>query len=426
MKSIAKFLKSLLRQNQDMPLVRQNVNFVKKSEEHYKKPIVKKAAPVIYSDLAAKDKLLQETKSFVASIVESADDAIIGETLEGTITSWNKGAEHLFGYKGEEAIGRSISTIYPPELRDELPKMLERLKRGEYITHHQTVRMDKNSKRIPVSLSLSPIKDAKGNVVGVSAIARDISKEKELDRLKDEFISLTSHALRTPLSAIKGLISMIYQGDYGPMNDNLRKPLSNISISTERLIQLVNDLLNISRVQTGKLEFVLSAFNINDPIQKVISQLDPLAKETGIDLKFVAKPHAKVQADVEKTIDILNNLISNALKFTNKGSIEIMVEERDDMVVVMVKDTGIGIADKDKDRLFQKFQQIANPTSKQISGTGLGLYLSKTLANKMGGDVWLVESELKKGSNFAFSLPKSGSKRALEAKQSLLIEINNF
>lgn len=242
----------------------------------------------------------------------------------------------------------------------------------------------------------------------------------DTEKAKDEFISLTAHALRTPLSAIKGLISMIYQGDYGPMNQNLEKPLSNISISTERLIKLVNDLLNISKIQTGKLEFILSTFSLYDSVEKVIKQLIPLAKKNNIEFKILEKKVANVQGDIEKTQDTLNNLFSNALKFTNKGSVEITFKEEGDLIVAFIKDTGIGIAEKDKTKLFQRFQQITNPTSQQISGTGLGLYLSKMVASKMGGDVWLVQSELNKGSTFAFSLPKSGSTRAEEVKRSIM------
>lgn len=359
--------------------------------------------------------------SFISSIVESVDDAIIGKTLEGRITSWNRGAENLYGYSRNEAIGQPISFIFPPELKDELHGILEKIKKGEHIRHYQTFRMDNSGRRIPVSVSISPVTDKRGIISGISAIDRDITKEKELDRLKDEFISLASHALRTPLSAIKGLISMIYQGDYGPVNKNLEKPIANISLSTERLIQLVNDLLNISRVQTGRLEFVLTKFSLVNSIENIIKQLDPLAKLHNLEIKFTQQSVPDVQADIKKTDDILNNLFSNALKFTNKGVLEASLKIENDLIIVLVKDTGIGISEKDKSKLFHRFQQIANPTSKQIAGTGLGLYLSKMLAKKMGGDVWLVSSEIKKGSTFAFSLPKFDSLKAKEAK----IDIQN-
>src|SRR3989344_8181905 len=212
--------------------------------------------------------------------------------------------------------------------------------------------MDNTGRRIAVSITISPVTDEKGEIIGATAIDRDITQEMELDRLKDEFISLTSHALRTPLSAIKGLISMIYQGDYGPMNKNLEKPLSNISISTERLIQLVNDLLNISKIQTGKLEFILTKFSPVGSIEKVLKQLEPLAKQSKFELIFIKQSVPEVQADIEKTEDILNNLLSNAFKYTNKGSITVSLKQEKDFVWVMVKDTGVGIAEKDKVKLF--------------------------------------------------------------------------
>lgn len=364
--------------------------------------------------------------SFLSSIVESADDAIIGKTLDGRITSWNKGAERLFGYSRDEVIGQSAAIIFPPELKDDFAKILAQIKKGEHIEHYRTVRMDNKGRRIPVSISVSPVTDEKGVIIGAASIDRDNTSEMELDRLKDEFISLTSHALRTPLSAIKGLISMIYQGDYGPLNKNLEKPLANISLSTERLIQLVNDLLNISRVQTGKLEFVLTNFSLPGTVEKVIKQLEPLAKQNNLVLNFVQQNVPDVQADIEKTEDILNNLLSNAIKFTNKGGIEVSLKIEGELIIVRVKDSGIGISEKDQTKLFQRFQQITNVTSKQTTGTGLGLYLSKMLANKMGGDVWLDNSEIKKGSTFALSLPKSDSLKAKEIKQNILENHKNI
>src|SRR3990167_3896698 len=364
-------------------------------------------------------KQFAESKSFMAAIAEPAEDPISGKDLNGRITSWNKGAEKLYGYKKEEALGQSVSIVYPPELKDELQKILAKLKRGELIQHIETVRINRDGRRIPVSMTISPVLDEKGNVRGVSSIGRDISREKELDRLKDEFISLTSHALRTPLSAIKGLISMIYEGDYGPMNKNLEKPLANISSSTERLIKLVNNLLKISRAKTGKLEYKLADFSLADLMAEILKELGPMARENKIEVNFIRSEIPQVQSDEAKTRDILTNLLSNAFKFTNKGSIEISFKQEQDTVTVFVKDTGIGISDKDKAKLFQRFQQIANVTSKQITGTGLGLYLSKMMAQRLGGDIWLAESELKKGSTFGFSLPKAGSVKAKEVAEAL-------
>lgn len=354
-------------------------------------------------------KKIEERLLYMASIVESSDDAIIGKTLDGLVVTWNKGAENLYGYTAAEMMGKSIAVLFPSGKADELSQILEKLKRGEKIEHYQTKRRKKNGEIIDVSVTISPIITSDNKIIGAASIAQDISREKELDRIKDEFVSLSSHALRTPMSAIKGLVSMIFQGDYGPVNENLKKPLANISISTERLIDLVNDLLNISRLQTGKVVFRLSQFPLERAIEKVVGQLTPFAQENKIELQIQPAKSAEVQADIEKTEEILDNLISNAIKYTNKGSVEISLVDKEDRVIVFVKDTGIGIAEKDRPKLFQRFQQITNPIKKQISGTGLGLYISKIFAQKMGGDAWLSESKPEVGSTFAFSLPKVGS-----------------
>ena len=234
------------------------------------------------------------------------------------------------------------------------------------------------------------------------------NKLKELDKLKDDFVSVASHELRTPMTAIKGFISMIQEGDYGQVNEKVEKVLADVAISTDGLISLVNDMLNISRIEAGRLKFTLAEFKLADVAGQITSNLAPIAKDKKITLTAPNLGTAVVYADEQKTREIINNLLGNALKFTNQGGqITLSTKLAGDLIWLSVADTGMGIGPKDQKKLFGKFQQISAQKSGRPPGTGLGLYISRELARRMGGDVWLVESTLGRGSTFAFSLPRA-------------------
>lgn len=245
---------------------------------------------------------------------------------------------------------------------------------------------------------------------------------RELDKLKDEFVSVASHELRTPMTAIRGLISMIFEGDYGPIGENLKVPLSDISKSTQRLIILVNDILNVSRIETGKLKFALTYFDIGPVVLEMGEQLMPIAIEKGLSLQVTKSPSATIQADKDKVREILNNLIGNALKFTESGTVTISWASDTDEVKVFITDSGIGISQNEQLKLFGKFKQITTQQVGKPSGSGLGLYISRELARKMGGELWIEKSVLGKGSTFAFSLPRADSQMARMVAEKIMRE----
>lgn len=245
---------------------------------------------------------------------------------------------------------------------------------------------------------------------------------RELDKLKDEFVSVASHELRTPMTAIRGLISMIFEGDYGEVSENLKGPLSDISKSTQRLIVLVNDILNVSRIETGKLKLALTYFDISPVISEMGEQLMPIAIEKGLTLAIVKNQPAMVQADKDKLREILNNLIGNALKFTESGEVAVSWAADEDEVKVFIKDSGIGISAEEQMKLFGKFKQITTQQVGKPSGSGLGLYISRELARKMGGELWIEESKFRRGSIFAFSLPRADSAMARMVAEKIMKE----
>ncbi|TSC66406.1 MAG: sensory transduction histidine kinase, partial [Microgenomates group bacterium Gr01-1014_80] len=230
-------------------------------------------------------------------------------------------------------------------------------------------------------------------------------KLQQLDKLKDEFVSIASHELRTPMTAIKGLISMIFEGDFGPINKQIQDPLNDIATSTERLIELINDMLDVSRIEAGRLRLTFEDVSLNSIILEMVKLLQPLARQKGIELKAEPFDDRKVRTDPGKAREVLNNLIGNSIKFTDKGEIMVKAGQRENLMYVFVSDTGLGISKENQQKLFNKFSQVSDNQLGRPRGTGLGLYISREFARKMGGELWIERSEPGKGTTFAFTLP---------------------
>ncbi len=237
-------------------------------------------------------------------------------------------------------------------------------------------------------------------------VASVVAQSRQLDELKSEFVSMASHELKTPMAAIKGLVAMILAERYGELTDQLKKPLNNIAISTDRLISLVGDLLDVSRIESGNLKPKLSDTNIGYLVKETVSELSPMASQKGISIEVSEMDLPIVQADPDSVKQVLHNLVGNAIKFSNQGKIKISFKVAGPMLNTYVTDTGMGIAQKDWGKVFEKFQQIST-ISQKPPGTGLGLYISKQLMKKMKGRLWLANSKVGEGSTFVFSLPLS-------------------
>jgi len=227
-------------------------------------------------------------------------------------------------------------------------------------------------------------------------------KLEELDKLKDEFLNIAAHDLRTPATAIKGYISMILDGDAGEVSDKVREMLKDAYGGNERLINLVGDFLNVSRIEQGKIKIIPKAADLEKIVETSVKELTGLAQEKGLTLEYKKAKLPKVLADEERIIEVLNNLIGNAIKFTEKGGITISHEANKDEIVTHITDTGIGISQEAQKHLFEKFYRKSEHTA-QV-GLGLGLYICKLIIEGSGGKIW-AKSEPGKGSTFSFSLP---------------------
>ncbi|HEX7456550.1 MAG TPA: HAMP domain-containing sensor histidine kinase [Candidatus Nanoarchaeia archaeon] len=246
---------------------------------------------------------------------------------------------------------------------------------------------------------------------------------RQLDKAKDEFISIASHELRNPMAIIKGNISIILAGDVGKLNAEVKEVLTDVMIAVERQIRLVNELLDISRIEAGVINFNLHpSIQMDQVAQLLVNSLRSVATNQDVEMKAVPpeKPLPAVQADHDKISQVLINLVTNAMRFTKKGTVTIKTAHHGDYVHTCVTDTGPGIPLKQQDLLFKKFSKPSAPSPGTISaGSGLGLYISKKYIERQGGDIWLERSEPGVGSTFCFSLPISGSAKAKEIAEEI-------
>lgn len=469
-------------------------------------------------------KRTEKDMAHFASIVKSSDDAIISKTLNGIITSWNPAAEKMFGFTAQEMIGQPITRLIPADRLDEEIYIIARISNGELVEHFNTLRQTKSGGLIDISLTISPIKDAKGNIIGASKIARDITKakveeerlresEKNLKELanampqlvwihdargnmayfndrveeyvanmetglnwkelvhpedfpstqdewnkailqgaifvkehrlrmadhdfrwhltrvipyyndqggitkwigtstdvdemkmmalrKDDFLSVASHELRTPITSIKAYSQLLGETYRNSNDDFLRNALSKLEVQSNKMTKLVTDFLKLSKIESGKLQLNPEKFWIND-----------LVKEIAAEIQFVSVNHkivvhetdrVQVQADRERISQVVANFLNNAIKYS-PGTNEVEVEIRvvDNAVKVSVKDKGIGIRAEDHQKIFERFYRVKS-NSIPFSGFGIGLYISAEIVRRHAGQIG-VESEAGKGSTFYFTL----------------------
>lgn len=360
-------------------------------------------------ELAASLNQLMIEKAKDDALLTSMGDAVIAIDKDKKILVFNKAATDLTGVNLNEALNAFYENILvfveekegiPVEdfIKDALMGMEDKK-----LKHIAIV--SRSGQRVPVSYSLGIVYDNDKNIVGVVVVLRDITYERMLDKMKDEFLSIASHELRTPMSAIKNLISMIFEGDYGEINEKLKDPLKDIGTSTERLIQLVNDMLDVSRIESGRLKIVLEDVHMKDLVEEVVKLMQPLVLQKQIKLVAENIGSEMIRTDVNKIKEVLNNLIGNAIKFTDQGQIVVSSKRAGNLIYISVTDSGIGIAKEDQSKLFSKFSQVNTNQFVRPAGTGLGLYISREFVRKLGGELWIERSEEGKGSTFTFSLP---------------------
>jgi PAS domain S-box-containing protein len=346
--------------------------------------------------------------NLLAAIVASSNDAIIGKSLDGRITSWNRAAEALFGYTALEAIGRyAIDLLVPSEKKEQI-KALEMAvtTKGQTVSDIETQRVTKNGTVIDVSVSASPLMRENNKVDGMAVVYRDIRQRKELEKRMSEFYSIVSHELRTPLTSIRGALGLIVDEIIEYDSPEAKEMIGVALGSSERLVRLINDILDLKKIEAGKLELHLEARNSAEVVEKAALTMDGMARHANVTILTDTTISAPVMVDCDRITQVLTNLISNAIKYSPEGSsINISTElAAGNKLRISVTDEGIGIPEELQSLLFNKFQQIDSSDTRPKEGTGLGLALCKAVVEEHRGVIG-VHSRPGAGSTFWFELP---------------------
>jgi PAS domain S-box-containing protein len=365
----------------------------------------------------------QEAMDFVTNILESSTEySIIGEDLNGDIILWNEGARRLYGYEPEEVIGKANSAILhtPEDVVAGRPGELlhAALRDGKWEGTLQRYR--KTGERFAARVVITPRRDPAGRPIGFLLISKSITEHARLqiqlaelenaNLAKDRFLSHISHELRTPLNAIIGFTGTLLMKIAGPLTPDQQKQLKTIQSSGRHLLSLINDLLDLAKIEAGKMDLTFEPVICQSVIEEVTTALRPFAEAKG--LKFdvrVPEENLVVPTDRRALEQILINLTNNAIKFTERGEICLEVSRRRDngrhLTEISVTDTGIGIRPEDQTKLFQAFEQIHTQSPRHYEGTGLGLHLSQKLSILLGADI-TFQSQPGKGSRFSLVIPE--------------------
>ena len=361
-------------------------------------------------------KKADELKFWLAAIVDSSNDAIIGKTLGGIITSWNHGAERAFGYTADEALGKSISMLVPAGFPNEEPQILERLKMGVRVEPFDTRRRRKDGQVIDVSVMISPVRDSRGAIIGASKMIRDITDRKRaeeaLARAKDAaeaanreleaFSYSVSHDLRAPLRHASGFVSLLEKHAGASLDEKGRRYLETIGKASQKMGRLIDDLLSFSRM--GRVEMRRQPVSMEGLVRDVRQEL--AADTQGRDIQWKVGALPEVLGDPSLLRQVVMNLLSNALKYTRHRSqprIEIGTAEADGGgSAFFVRDSGAGFDMQYKDKLFGVFQRLHR--AEEFEGTGIGLAIVKRIIQRHGGEVW-AEGKVGEGAAFYFTLP---------------------
>jgi PAS domain S-box-containing protein len=371
-----------------------------------------------------------DPNALLAAIIDSSDDAIVSKDLNGIVMSWNAAAERMFGYKAEEIIGQSILMIIPDDRRAEEDFVLGRVRSGKSVDHFETVRRRKDGTLLDISLTVSPVRDSSGTIIGASKIARDITERKRLaeaehaqllrermfqteaNRMKDQFLATLSHELRTPLNAIIGWAEMLLAGQLNQQETELA--LRTIDRNARTQVQLVDDLLDVSRITSGKMRMQIIQVNLVDTAKAAIDVMRPAAAAKKIKLAGeFERPELFVQGDPDRLQQVAWNLLSNAIKFTApRGQVTVKVKtDEDDNACFIVEDTGAGIPERFLPHVFDRFRQADGSLTRSHGGLGLGLAIVRHIVELHGGTVAVASPGENKGSTFTVILPGAASRR---------------
>jgi PAS domain S-box-containing protein len=379
-------------------------------------------------------KRMEDDAARLAAIVVNADEPIISKTLDGHILSWNRAAEAMFGYSAAEVIGKSITILVPPERLAEEEMILGRIRRGEGISHFETERVAKDGQRILVVLTMSPIADRHGRIIGASAMARDIREQKRLQReregllfreraaraqaeaasrTKDEFLAMLAHELRNPVGVIVNALAVLdaSRSDAAEPTPQAARARTLIRGQTQHLARLLDDLLDVARITAGRIELERELVDLRVLVQAALeAERHQIERKQLRVTPSLGESPVRVNGDPLRLQQVIGNLLSNACKYTPaNGSIVITLTREGADAVVRVLDSGAGIPPERLDDIFDLFTQVSPSLARTEGGLGIGLTLAKRLVDLHGGDVRAFSKGPGRGSEFVVRLPLAGA-----------------
>lgn len=374
-----------------------------------------------YQNLANK---LSEVASKSEVVINAIGDGVIAIDSQGIIQLINPAAQQIIGWGKQDALALNYKSVLKlldikgKELDSTTDPIQQVLNLNQLVRNNSLTLITKSEKKLIISLVVSPISQAGS---GVIAVFHDVTKERDEERKQAEFVSTASHEMRTPVASIEGYLSLTLNPQTAQIDNRAREYILKAHASTDHLGNLLKDLLGVSRADDGRLPNNPKVVNIISFVHDVIQGLEQKAIDKGLELIYTPMPKQStekrlipsyfVNLDNDHIREIISNLVENAIKYTPKGQVIVNIEGDDDRVVISVKDSGIGIPAEDMPHLFQKFYRVDNKDTREIGGTGLGLYLCRRLAEIMGGRIW-VESVYESGSTFFVELPRITSQEA--------------
>ncbi len=383
----------------------------------YRKSIIKKTEMEGYTKNVSAD------QSKAEAILANIADGIYAVNTKRELILFNAKAEELTGWSQKDAVGLPCKKVMNLK-NDQSVSICEKdcpalavWNTGENITRDDMCMLGKGKKDMKLEGSYAPIKDSDGKVTGAICVFRDITKKKEVERMRSEFVSTASHELRTPITAMSGYIELVMNNNVCKIDDKAREYLTKAFNTAGAMSVLIKNLLAVTKIEDRKIEYHITNFPLKELAEEVIDVFGKKAKEKNVDLKFAASPNLTikgkaigrsldVKADKEQIREVLNNLVENAIKFTENGTITVSIDYDDDFAKACVADTGVGIPEAGQKHLFEKFYQVDNSATRAVGGTGLGLYITRSIVEAFGGKIW-VESAEGKGSKFYFTIPRS-------------------
>jgi PAS domain S-box-containing protein len=353
----------------------------------------------------------KDNTSLLSAIVDSCDDAIVSKTLEGIITSWNLAAERMFGYSAKEAVGQSIRMIIPPERQTEEDFILGRIRSGEKVDHFETIRLTKDGRRLDISLTVSPVRDSDGTIVGASKVARDITSKKQTEHelettrqrlsqalaIRDKFFAVASHELRNPLN----VLWMLWSSDEKCEDPaRHRRIIEKSKRQLERLVAIMDRMLDVARIRSGVFSLDRQRVNLTKLLQEIVERFTQDDPQSTVSLRC----DTNIEGHWDRLLldEVVTNLVSNALKYGAQKPVAVSGSQDGDIALITVEDDGIGISPEHRESIFEPFERAGLTPGKE--GLGIGLWITKQIVDAHGGSIE-VKSEVGQGSTFVVRLP---------------------